>query len=372
MRAVAGFALTLLSLGSVASAQTVYVPPVDISVLTHQHTHVGGSPPHTYTTDSVDFPCNPGACNGPGFTASIGTGDTIVLRFEAPAGTRFAVHRGPGSTQTLFARARWRTNTTDTNSNVATPSITFENLVGPPPVLALAQNYVSDDGQSVFSLNVFTVPSDFSFTALMVQFTVGHSLAPMSRSYGPVDFGSFGSFHDWYGGGLPDLTVMSIEPISPGLFCSGDGMATPCPCGNSGIPGRGCQNSSATGGARLWGRGMTSPDSMVLYVDGELPSAITIFLQGTQQIQPVVYGDGLRCVHGLLKRLYTKTASGGMTSAPWVNDLSITARSAQMGDPIAPGSTRYYMTYYRDGVAGFCPSPMGSTFNGSNGWAILW
>lgn len=35
-------------------------------------------------------------------------------------------------------------------------------------------------------------------------------------------------------------------------YCYGDGaLATPCPCGNTGTAGRGCENSSATGGARL-------------------------------------------------------------------------------------------------------------------------
>ena len=111
---------------------------------------------------------------------------------------------------------------------------------------------------------------------------------------------------------------------------------------------------------------------MVLSANGERPTAITIFLQGTQAIAAVPYGDGLRCVNGVLKRLYTKTASAGSVSAPQGGDLSITARSAQRGDTIAPGSSRYYMTYYRDGVAGFCPTPTGNSFNASNGWKIDW
>jgi hypothetical protein len=86
----------------------------------------------------------------------------------------------------------------------------------------------------------------------------------------------------------------------------------------------------------------------------------------------IVYGDGLRCVTGILKRLYTKQASGGVVTAPGVGDPSITTRSASVGDPIAPGSTRYYMTYFRDPSTTFCPATAGNTFNSTNGQIIVW
>jgi hypothetical protein len=374
MRTVHPVLVAVLSIGSLAEADTVFVPPVDISVLTHHHQYTGGSPPYTQTWDAVHFPCTGGACNGPGFTTSIGTGDTIVVRFVAPAGTRFFVHFPGSGSQDFYAYAHWQTNSPDASSNVATPSITFENLAGVPPSLASAHNLVSDDGQAVHSENQFTVSGDFSFTALEVQFTVGHSLADVSRTYNQVDstiYFSFSCFHQIIGS-LGDFTVMSIEPISAGPFCFGDGTGTPCPCGNSGSPGHGCQNSSSTGGAQLAATGTTNPDTMVLNAIDEQPTALTIFLQGTQSIQAVAFGDGLRCVNGVLKRLYIKTSSGGAVSAPQGGDLSITARSAQMGHSIAPGSTRYYMTYYRDGAPAFCPSPAGSSFNGSNAWTIHW
>jgi len=164
----------------------------------------------------------------------------------------------------------------------------------------------------------------------------------------------------------------TLEAETGASFCFGDGSGTPCPCGNDGSSGHGCENSASTGGALLTATGSTSPDNVVLTVVGEKPVALTIFLQGTQAIAPVPYGDGLRCVHGVLKRLYVKDAVAGQSSAPAGAELSITARSAQLFDPIAPGQTRYYMTYYRDGVATFCPSPVGSTFNGSNAVSILW
>lgn len=374
MRTVSGLTVAVLTLGSVARSQSVLVPPVDISSLTHEHTNTPGSPPLADTVDSVQFPCSGGACNGTGFTASIGTGTTIVIRYEAPAGTRFTVTRAPGGTQSFFAYGKWQTGTGDVTSSFPTATITFENLVGAPPTLGTSLNYISDNGHILLSYNVYTVNGNFSFTALDVQFTVSNALVPASRTYNPVESTvtrSFGSWHQFLGS-TSDSTVMSIEPIPGTGFCFGDGSGTECPCGNSGSPGRGCQNSSTTGGALLTAAGTSNPDTMVLSATGEKPTALTIFLQGSQAIAAVPYGDGLRCVHGVLKRLYTKTAIGGSASAPQGGDLSITARSAQMNHPIASGSTRYYMTYYRDGVPGFCPSPAGSTFNGSNGWTILW
>jgi hypothetical protein len=119
----------------------------------------------------------------------------------------------------------------------------------------------------------------------------------------------------------------------------------------------------------LLATGTTSPDTVVLNAAGELPSEMTIFLQGNQPMVPATYGDGLRCVGGTLKRLYTHSASGGAVSAPQGSDLSITARSAALNVPILPGQTRYYMAYYRDPDPSFCP---GATFNASSAVAIGW
>jgi hypothetical protein len=154
-------------------------------------------------------------------------------------------------------------------------------------------------------------------------------------------------------------------------FCFGDGsLATACPCANTGSVGHGCQNSATTGGAQLSATGTTSPDTVVLNVAGELPTALTIFLQGdTNAASGIVFGDGLRCADGLLKRIATKSAVGGATSYPQPGDPSITAASAALGDPIPSGATRYYQTYYRDPSASFCPS---ATFNASNGVIVHW
>ena len=166
--------------------------------------------------------------------------------------------------------------------------------------------------------------------------------------------------------------VMVVAQPTP--FGFGDGSSGACPCGNNGTIGRGCDNSSATGGAQLTSTGAPSLacDSLVLTSSGELPTVLSIFLQGTTQIAPSTFGDGLRFVGGSLKRLYVHNATGGVVSAPLAGEPSVSARSAALGDVITAGSNRYYQTYYRDPVLGFCPSPPGGSFNVSSGLIANW
>ena len=75
----------------------------------------------------------------------------------------------------------------------------------------------------------------------------------------------------------------------------------------------------------------------------------------------------------MLKRLYVVNASPtGIATAPTGSALSISARSAQLGDVIPPGASRHYQTYYRDSDLSFCPSPMGDSWNVSNGLSVVW
>jgi hypothetical protein len=69
--------------------------------------------------------------------------------------------------------------------------------------------------------------------------------------------------------------------------------------------------------------------------------------------------------------LYVKNAVAGSITAPHGADLPVHARSAQLGDTIAPGSHRYYGVYYRDPtVLGSCPAS--STFNITQQLDVLW
>ena len=172
-------------------------------------------------------------------------------------------------------------------------------------------------------------------------------------------------------GWLVDDVVLKWTDAYPSL-CAGDGTSATCPCSNAGASGRGCENSVGTGGAKLDVLGDTSPDTIVLRSAYELPSALTIFLQGPANILPVAFGDGLRCTGGSLKRLYVKNAVGGVAIAPALGDPSVSQRSATLGDILDAGSRRYYQTYYRDPNPGFCPPPQGSYFNASQMRRITW
>ena len=185
---------------------------------------------------------------------------------------------------------------------------------------------------------------------------------------GPQNTGCFFALID-------EVQIGAGSPFA--AFCSGDGsdplVTTACPCGNNGALGHGCNNSAATGGSHLGASGTTAPDTLVLSATGELASSLSIFLQGNSTIAAgAVFGDGVRCVGGTLKRIAVESAIGGAVDYPGVGDPSISARSAALGDPISSGSSRYYQTYYRDPDASFCPVPTGGTFNVSNGVSVLW
>jgi hypothetical protein len=157
----------------------------------------------------------------------------------------------------------------------------------------------------------------------------------------------------------------------------GVGGVLSCPCSNPASgSGRGCDNSAATGGASLSASGIAylSADSLVFTTNGERPTTTSIVLQGTTSPSAgVVYGQGVRCVGGTLKRLFTKTATGGSITAPdsGAGDPTVSARSSALGDAIQPGQSRWYLVYYRDPtVLGGCPAT--STFNATQTGRIDW
>jgi hypothetical protein len=203
-----------------------------------------------------------------------------------------------------------------------------------------------------------------------------------SGGAGPMQFGyytfnwslpqGFDIQRNW---GVDNFQVTVHNNMTPSTsFCFGDGsLPVPCPCNNFGVAGHGCNNSGNTGGSILYATGTTTPDTVVLSASGELASVLSIFLQGDAALpQPIAFGDGLRCVGGHLKRLYTKNASGGTVSAPATGDPSITTRSASLGDPIPAGGTRFYLVYYRDPNLAFCAPPSGDAWNTSQSLSIVW
>jgi catechol 2,3-dioxygenase-like lactoylglutathione lyase family enzyme len=155
---------------------------------------------------------------------------------------------------------------------------------------------------------------------------------------------------------------------NPTFTCEpGLGGVIACPCANPPWgSGRGCNNSDHTGGARLFATGVAqlSADTLSFTASDERPSAPSVLLQGTSELSSgLVFGQGVNCVSGVLRRLYVRAASGGVVSMPnpGAGDPSISARSAALGDAILAGQSRWYAVYYRDPlVMGACS--IASTF----------
>lgn len=157
-------------------------------------------------------------------------------------------------------------------------------------------------------------------------------------------------------------------------LCAGDGSLAPCPCANNGQPGRGCENSGLTGGASISGSGVPSlsADTLSFTTASELATAPSMLLQGDSSVQPLVFGDGLRCAGGHLRRMFVQIAFGGSVTMPGPGDLSVSARSAFLGDVIPLGGVRVYQVYYRDPDPTHCPVPTGNLFNATNAIAATW
>ena len=197
---------------------------------------------------------------------------------------------------------------------------------------------------------------------------------------------------DCDGNGLPDyydvwrsqVYNLGLDQNQDGILDSceyasvcgpGTGGTLPCPCSNPpATAGVGCDNSSATGGARLQAAGVASilVDSLAFTATAMKPTATCTVWQATGFVPGgIQMGQGIRCGNGVLKRLYGKTATSGSIQAPTGSDPSVSARSSFLGDPLAAGQHRYYFVSYRDpSVLGGCSALF--TFNVSQMLDIVW
>jgi hypothetical protein len=101
-------------------------------------------------------------------------------------------------------------------------------------------------------------------------------------------------------------------------YCFGDGSGTACPCGNSALPGQGCANSTG-GGASLDADGSPSvaADDLALVASGLPPHVSALLFQGSSQVNGgagALFGDGLRCAGGVVKRFHVQSASASGTA----------------------------------------------------------
>jgi len=164
------------------------------------------------------------------------------------------------------------------------------------------------------------------------------------------------------------LQYVQQPPGTP--YCFGDGSGTPCPCGNANdgsVPESGCANGVFASGAHLTGTGVASvgADTLVLSTSGQEPNNSGLYFQANNDLTPgLIWGDGLQCAGGQLKRLGVRFADAGGYSdtSGYTQPISVKAGNVMAGD------TKYYQCWYRNPVN----SPCASEFNASNGYAVTW
>jgi hypothetical protein len=167
---------------------------------------------------------------------------------------------------------------------------------------------------------------------------------------------------------LDDITI-GTTPISALPYCFGDGVGTPCPCGNDAPvgSGTGCLNSLGTGGLLVVsGTASIGSDTLVLTGSG-MPNSFVVYIQGTLASGSgagVVFGDGKICVTGSLQRLGTELNSGGGSNLPSLaNPIPLAVRGA-----VTTPGIRNYQIYYRNPTP-FCTA---ATFNLTNAVSVTW
>ncbi len=166
---------------------------------------------------------------------------------------------------------------------------------------------------------------------------------------------------------LPKAVSIRGAGVPSVSFCSGDAVGTTCvACGNNGIPGNGCANSSFPSGALLAASGGPSvgADTLVLTCSSMTGPGLFFQANGVAAL-PIAFGDGMLCAAVGILRMGVVFPVAGSASYPGgltPNPISIA------GGPIVAGDVKHYQVWYRDAVA-FCTA---STFNTSNGLSITW
>jgi hypothetical protein len=147
-----------------------------------------------------------------------------------------------------------------------------------------------------------------------------------------------------------------VETDAQGVpFCTEESNPGACPCGNAGSGASGCANSSGIG-ASLASSGSVSvaADSLTLDSAGLLPGKASLLFAGTSQVNGgsgALFGDGLRCAGGQIRRLGVRIPGAGGT-AQWSGGIA-----TALG--VTGGETRHFQVWYRD----LATSPCGNAFN---------
>ena len=194
-----------------------------------------------------------------------------------------------------------------------------------------------------------------------------------SQDYGMIScVGGSDTWHDYDGNYYSSVHGVVEISFEPGYgYCFGEpGNGTPCPCDNDNdgsLVGAGCDNGSFASGAKLTATGEASlgDDTLVLATQHLEPNNSGLYFQADNDLSPgLVWGDGLRCAGGDLRRLGVRFASPSGYSDTSGLPLPISVRAGN----IQPGDTKTYQCWYRSQAV----SPCGYEFNASNGYAVTW
>jgi hypothetical protein len=165
--------------------------------------------------------------------------------------------------------------------------------------------------------------------------------------------------------------VGTVYPPPGTGYCFGDpGSGRPCPCDNDNdgsVPGSGCDNGVFASGAQLAGGGVASvsDDSLVLIATHLEPNNSGLYFQADDSVSPGrLWGDGLRCADGQLKRLQVVFADAAGTSSTTIG-IAAKAGNVQAGD------TKRYQCWYRTTTNPPCGLGV-NDFNSTNGYEISW
>jgi len=169
------------------------------------------------------------------------------------------------------------------------------------------------------------------------------------------------------------------HPVPGSSFCSnftlGGDHTTPCPCGNAGLPQRGCAHSFSADGAELAAEGDLPSDTVQLRASGLPATSFTLFMQHDAS-GDTIFHDGVLCAAGNLVRLRGRNAGGagqpgpGIALYPNSNFANDTQTLSQRGGvTVGSGALRFYGAWYRNASTTFCPP---ATANVSNGWMLTW
>jgi hypothetical protein len=167
-------------------------------------------------------------------------------------------------------------------------------------------------------------------------------------------------------GSDPDVFVAGVRESSV-KACFGDGSSGPCPCNNNVTPGipSGCKSFSIGNGGRLDDQGISSLGSDTLRFFGTtMPGpGVAVLLQGEAAGAPVPFEDGILCLQGRVLRLYAVSFSSSWIDLAPSGAPPVHVRSAELGDPIQPGTARAYQLYFRSPLTGLCQPGNGNLTN---------